>query len=208
MELVLASASPWRAELLKEVDFSFTIDPPDVREDIESYGCAPDICERLALLKARQVRSRHDEQAVVLGADTIVRIKNTILTKPEDSKGAAQMLRLLSGRTHIVETGIAMVGPRGEVCVREATGVQFRPISEAQILSYVASGECMDKAGAYAVQGGGTDFVTEIEGDYYNVVGMPITLVFELIRQTYPELLPSSPVLRSINSVTSLFTQD
>ena len=192
MNLVLGSASPRRAELLREADFSFTVDPPNVIEDIESYGNAPDVGERLALLKARQVRGRHDQRAVVLGADTIVRIENTVLAKPQDSEDAVRMLRLLSGQTHIVETGIALVGPRGEVCVHEATGVQFRPIIEAQIHSYVASGECMDKAGAYAIQSGASEFFTEIEGDYYNVVGMPVALVFDLIRQTYPELLPGS----------------
>lgn len=192
MNLVLGSASPRRAELLKQANFNFAVDPPDVREYIESYGDAPDICERLALLKARQVGSRHDEQAVVLGADTIVRIEDTILTKPKDSEDAARVLRILSGRTHIVETDIAIAGPMGEVCLREATGVQFRPILEAQIQSYLALGECMDKAGAYAIQGGAADFVTEIKGDYYNVVGMPVVLVFELIGQTYPELLPGS----------------
>jgi septum formation protein len=175
--LVLASASPRRADLLREAGIAFQIAPADIDES-ERVGESPEAyVERLAREKAEAVwRSR--PAAFVLGADTTVVADDQILAKPLDSADAARMLRLLAGRSHRVLTGVCLMGPsgynRGAVV---STVVTFGPLSEADVAWYVGTGEPLDKAGAYAVQGGASRFVQRIDGSFSNVVGLPMELV-------------------------------
>jgi septum formation protein len=198
--LVLASASPRRQELLRNAGISFTVHPADIDERQLPGELAIDCAERLAREKALTVwRTR--PQDLVLGADTIVVVDDAILGKPRDAADAARMLRLLSGRVHRVITGVCLVKPvlsgqysvasmkvaggdedtdknRELTSTSEITLVTMSEISEEEIQAYVASGEPMDKAGAYAIQGMAARWVPRIEGDYSNVVGLPIALVY------------------------------
>ena len=126
-------------------------------------------------------KERLDGQSLVLGADTTVTLDNTILGKPEDAADAARMLRLLSGRTHRVITGVAVVTAKGAEVAAEATAVRFLTLSEAEIADYVAGGEPMDKAGAYAIQGRAARWIPRIEGCYFNVMGLPLALVCSML---------------------------
>jgi septum formation protein len=186
--LVLASASPRRQELLRNADIAFTVQAADVSE-VSFAGESPKDCaERLAGEKARAVaRARpHD---FVLGADTIVVVDGFMLGKPRDPADAARMLDLLSGRAHEVITGVCLTGPgrsagrpRFEDTRSETTRVVMQQLTARDIASYVSSGEPMDKAGAYAIQGIASRWISRIEGDYFNVVGLPVTLVFRMLR--------------------------
>jgi septum formation protein len=186
--LVLASASPRRQELLRNAGITFTVQPADV-DETPLPGEPPRECaERLAREKALAVwRMRpHD---LVLGADTIVVVEETILGKPADADDAARMLRLLSGRVHRVITGVCLVeaaAQRSNEQLRtasETTLVTMSEISDDEIRAYVATGEPMDKAGAYAIQGMASRWIPRIEGDYSNVVGLPEALVYRMLRE-------------------------
>jgi septum formation protein len=180
--LVLASASPRRQELLRNANIPFEVQPADIDEDPLPNEPAQACAERLAREKARAIaQSRPND--VVLGADTVVVIDNQILNKPVDAPDAARMLRLLSGRTHRVITGVCLV-VRGHCEVgSEVTSVTMSEISDEEIAAYVATGEPMDKAGAYAIQGRASRWIPRIEGDYSNVVGLPVARVYRLLRQ-------------------------
>jgi len=200
--LVLASASPRRQELLRNVGISFAVQVADVVETPLPGEGARDCAERLAREKALKVwRAR--PQDVVLGADTVVVVDGTILGKPADGDDAARMLRMLSGREHRVITGVCLV--RGVVSgqgsaaskvkapareelksASETTVVRMSEISEREIRDYVATGEPMDKAGAYAIQGIASRWIPRIEGDYSNVVGLPVALVYRMLRKDGP----------------------
>ena len=181
--LILASASPRRAEILRSVGWEFTVAVADVDETpMPGEDPAPYV-ERLALAKARAVAANHPCQ-LVLGADTTVVVDETILGKPEDAGDARRMLRMLSGRRHQVLTGVALVrdgAAADERVTHQTTEVLFATLSDAEIDWYIATGEPMDKAGGYAIQGFGAVFIEEIRGDYWNVVGLPINLVYRLI---------------------------
>jgi septum formation protein len=187
--LVLASASPRRQELLHNAGMSFTVQPANVDETPIPGESARDCAERLAREKALAVwRTRPQE--LILGADTVVVIGTEILGKPSDFEDAARMLRLLSARQHQVITGVALVSarsasrniePRIEVS-SETTMVTMNELSETEIRDYVHSGEPMDKAGGYAIQGIASRWIPRIEGDYSNVVGLPIALVYRMLR--------------------------
>lgn len=190
--LVLASASPRRQELLRNAGISFAVQPADVDETPLKNEEPRECAERLAREKAMTVwRSRpHD---AVLGADTIVVVDETILGKPVDAEDAARMLRILSGRVHRVITGVCLIksrtsGARDENrnenlhLGSETTLVTMSEISDKEILDYVATGEPMDKAGAYAIQGIASRWIPRIEGDYSNVVGLPVALVYRMLR--------------------------
>ena len=185
--IILASASPRRAELLRAAAIPFETDASDV-DETRRPGELPDpYVRRLAEEKARAVAPKHPDR-VVLAADTVVVVDGDVLGKPQDAADAVRMLALLSGRTHSVLTGVCVVKAGGlpaeapqarrgvQVDVAE-TRVEFAPLSRADIEWYVASREPMDKAGAYAIQGLGSRFVTRIEGSYSNVVGLPVALV-------------------------------
>ena len=191
--LVLASASPRRRELLGNAGISFTVQAADINETPLAGESPQDCAERLAREKALAVFQSHPQQWV-LGADTIVVIDGVILGKPYDAEDAARMLRMLSGRTHTVITGVCLVGPgaSGQWSVAseaealtgsETTLVTFSQLSDDEIRNYVATGEPMDKAGAYAIQGIASRWIPRIEGDYSNVVGLPVALVYRMLRK-------------------------
>ncbi len=179
--LILASASPRRAELLAAAGFAFTVVHADIDETPLAGERPGAYVRRLAEAKARAVAPRFPGQAV-LGADTTVVVDGDILAKPVDAADAAAMLRRLQGRAHEVLTGVALVdGRRARVAVAE-TRVWFGPMTEDDIATYVATGEPMDKAGAYAIQGWASRHVTRIDGSYSNVVGLPVAVVHDLVR--------------------------
>ena len=187
--LVLASASPRRQELLRNAGIPFTAQPANVDETPHAGESPREYAERLSREKALAV-SRNRSQDLVLGADTIVVVDEKILGKPRDAEGAASMLRLLSGRTHQVITGVSMVGGKLRTAnpelrtASETTLVTMSDLSDADISEYIATGEPMDKAGAYAIQGVASRWIHRIDGDYSNVVGLPIALVYRMLRES------------------------
>ena len=182
--LILASASPRRQELLRNAAIRFEVQPADIDETPLAGESPRDCAERLAREKATTV-ARKRPQDHVLGADTIVVIDKTILGKPRDAADAARMLRLLSGRTHEVITGVCIadsIAGDGEPA-SETTRVTMRELSDDEIRDYVATGEPMDKAGAYAIQGIASRWIPCIEGDYSNVVGLPVALIYGILKK-------------------------
>jgi len=180
--LVLASASPRRQELLRNAGILFEVQPADIPEDPLPGEGARECAERLAREKALAIAEKRPAD-VVLGADTVVVIDGQILGKPTDAADAARMLRLLSGRDHEVITGICLVAGGQCSVASENTTVTMSEIAEKEIAGYIASGEPMDKAGAYAIQGIASRWIPRIEGDYSNVVGLPVALVCRILRQ-------------------------
>ena len=191
--LVLASASPRRQDLLRSAGISFTVQPADIDETVLN-GESPVTCaERLAREKALSI-SKTRPHDLILGADTVVVVNGIMLAKPVDTEDAARMLRMLSGRVHQVITGVSLVAPRQEAkpveqqlrtditTTSETTLVTFTEMSDSDIRYYVATGEPMDKAGAYAIQGMASRWIPRIEGDYSNVVGLPVALVYQMLR--------------------------
>jgi septum formation protein len=184
--LVLASASPRRSELLAQAGYQFTVHPAHINEDPLPGEEPITYVTRLAREKAaavfRDLASAHTPQEIaVLGADTTVTLDAHILGKPADPADAARMLRLLSGRTHRVVTGVALATSAGVEVAAEVTGVRFLSLSEDDIAAYVATSEPMDKAGAYAIQGRAARWIPRIEGCYFNVVGLPLALVTQML---------------------------
>ncbi|HEY8549704.1 MAG TPA: Maf family protein [Vicinamibacterales bacterium] len=177
--LVLASASPRRAELLSAAGFDFTVRPSDVDESVRPGEAPEDYVRRLALEKARHVAAPGE---LVLGADTAVVVDGDLLGKPRSREEAAGMLRRLSGRAHEVLTGVALVAGDREAVDLSRTTVHVHPISEEEIAWYVATPEPYDKAGGYAVQGLASRFIARLDGSYSNVVGLPVDLVYRLMR--------------------------
>jgi septum formation protein len=200
--LVLASASPRRRELLTQAGCAFEVAAADVDESVRAGEVPGDYVNRLAMEKARVVfeRSRYpthrdeaamngaqeilgamEESLVVLGADTTVVCDGEILGKPADAEDAIRMLRMLAGRTHEVMTGVAIASAGGVVSVVETTLVTFSVIPERELAAYCATAEPMDKAGAYGIQGYAARWIPRIEGDYFNVMGLPIARVVGMI---------------------------
>ena len=197
MPLVLASASPRRQELLRAAGVAITVQPTNIPE-VPRNGEAPTaFAERLAREKAWAIfKDRPND--FVLGADTIVVVDALILGKPTDRSDAARMLRLLAGRSHEVTTGVCLMGPRTAEAPNsvgaksdtslgdtrsETTRVTMTAFSEEEIQAYIATGEPMDKAGAYAIQGIASRWIPRVEGDYSNVVGLPVALVYRMLRE-------------------------
>jgi len=186
--LVLASASPRRAALLREAGWAFEVAPVDLDETLRPGETAQAYVERLAQAKAAAAASK-DPEAVVLGADTTVVVQGQVLGKPLDSSDAARMLRLLSGRTHDVLTGICLrKGLRSLVHV-ESSRVRIAALSDAEIEWYIGTGEPFDKAGGYAVQGLASRFIEAVDGSYSNVVGLPVASVNSLLKQLGCDIL-------------------
>ena len=181
VRLVLASASPRRAELLRAAGIAFDVLTADVDETLRDGEAADTYVTRLAEAKARAVIDRAGGRPV-LGADTVVVCGIDILGKPADAADARRMLRTLSGRTHVVMTGVCLIGPRPVVEIA-TSAVEFATLTDREIDWYVASGEPSDKAGAYAIQGLASRFVTAISGSYTNVVGLPVALVYDLCKK-------------------------
>lgn len=182
--LILASASPRRRELLSQAGFSFEVRPAAIDESVLPEEDPVAYVTRLAREKAQAVFAglgAAQSGAVVLGADTTVTIDGAILGKPVDAGEAKRMLRRLAGRVHRVATGVAVVSARGVAAMAETTTVEFLPMSEDEIAGYVASGEPMDKAGAYGIQGRAARWIPRIEGCYYNVMGLPLARVSAML---------------------------
>jgi septum formation protein len=190
--LILASASPSRRELLAQAGFTFEVHPAHIPEDPHPNEDPISYVIRLAREKAQSVfaefSSKGPAPPQVVGADTTVTLDNQILGKPENPADAARMLRLLSGRTHRVITGVALVTAERTQVASEATAVKFLTLSDQEIAAYIATGEPMDKAGAYAIQGRAARWIPRIEGDYFNVVGLPIALVTTMLESCSPGL--------------------
>ena len=181
--LLLASASPRRRELLARAGYTFDILPSGVDERRLVDESAEAFVVRIAMVKATAVSSRSDDGRIVLGADTVVVVDGEILGKPHDSDDAISMLRRLSGRAHEVVTGVALVRGADRRAAVATTRVTLVDLDDRAIGDYVATGEPMDKAGAYGVQGIASRFVDRIEGSYTNVVGLPMTLVDRLVKE-------------------------
>jgi len=183
--LVLASASPRRRELLTQAGYTFTVHPAHVPEDPLPGEAPIPYVTRLAREKAeavfRELSTKTPGPLQVVGADTTVTLDNQILAKPEDPADAARILRLLSGRSHHVITGVAVVTAGSTEVAAEVTAVRFLSLSDAEIESYVSTGEPMDKAGAYAIQGRAARWIPRVEGCYFNVVGLPLALVAAML---------------------------
>lgn len=189
--LLLASASPRRRDLLAQAGFVFEVDSIPINEERKPGEEPALLAQRLAREKAQAVHNARaekyktvGEELLVLGADTIVVCDRQVFGKPVDDKNAARMLRLLSGRTHEVITGICVISSRGEEVVAESTLVTMLDLSDEEIRAYIATGEPQDKAGAYAIQGRASRWIPRIEGCYFNVVGLPIARVTTMIAQT------------------------
>lgn len=184
MRLILASASPRRAELLTAAGFSFEVRAADVDERVRPGEAPDDYVRRLAIEKAAAAQTGLATDGVLtIGADTAVIVDGEILGKPADRADAARMLRRLSGRAHAVLTGVSVRSGVRHLDLVDETRVFMQRLSEEDVAWYVASGEGLDKAGAYAIQGLASRFIPRIEGSYSNVVGLPVARVAELIRQ-------------------------
>ncbi len=182
-KLILASASPRRQELLHEAGVEFEVFPADISEDLNPGEAPLNYALRMAQEKALKVAKRFPD-SYVLGADTIVIVDDEVLGKPRNAQDAGRMLTMLSGRGHQVTTAVSLVAPGQPTETRSCTTkVYFRKLGNDEIQRYVASGEPLDKAGAYAIQGGAAPWVIRLEGDYSNVVGLPVPLVAEMLRK-------------------------
>ena len=187
MSLILASQSPRRRELLGLFRRPFTVRVADIDETMDPSRPPAEEVARISRRKAEAVPRERDE--VVIAADTIVVCGGEVLGKPRDEADAFRMLRLLSGREHQVMTGLTVLrGDRAVTCT-EVTDIHFRPLSDGEILAYIRTGEPMDKAGAYGIQGGAALFASRLEGDYFNVVGLPVCRLGEILRQLVPEIM-------------------
>jgi septum formation protein len=182
--IILASVSPRRRELLSQIGVAFTVDPADVDETVRPGEGPEAYAARVALAKAKAAAGRRRE-GIVIAADTIVVLGDEILGKPVDALDAERMLTLLSGKVHRVITAIAVLdAASGRTAIRTAvTNVRFRSLTEREISSYVGTGEPLDKAGAYGIQEKGSLLVEGIEGCYFNVVGLPLTLLAEMLKE-------------------------
>ena len=179
--VVLASASPRRADILRQLGLEAIVRPAEVDERYLAGESPAEHVERLARLKAERVAAA-EADALVIGGDTVVLLDgDRVLGKPADADDAARTLLSLSGRTHAVLSGLALAGPHGTVSTVARTEVRFRELSEREARAYVASGEPMDKAGAYGIQGLGAALVEAISGDYYSVVGFPVSAFIGLL---------------------------
>ena len=181
-KMVLASGSPRRSEILNSVGWEFTKDVPDI-DETELPGEAPDkYVQRLAKMKGKTVAARHPGE-LVLAADTTVVIDDAIIGKPTDLADARRMLKMLSGKRHDVLTGVALVKNGTAQVAMQRTSVKFTELTDAEINFLAEMGDPLDKAGAYAVQAQAALFIEGIEGDYWNVVGLPINLVYEVVKK-------------------------
>lgn len=189
-EIILASASPRRAELLRYLGVAFRVVPSEVEEDPGESLFAPELALKRAKTKAFVVAQNHP-QAVVLGVDTVVCCNGEILGKPRDHEDAARMLRLLAGRVHEVSTGMVLKQESASWQQEEVvtTRVYFRDLDEREIQGYLATGEPFDKAGGYGIQGYGALLVEKIEGCYFNVVGLPLAKLGEMLKSFGVDLL-------------------
>ena len=187
MQLILASASPRRKELLGLFHIPFTIRVADIDETMDENKAPFDEVARVSRLKALAIAREPED--LVIAADTIVVCEGKVLGKPKTETEAVEMLSLLSGRDHQVMTGCTVVRGDASVTFTEVTDLHFRPLSRKEIENYVASGEPMDKAGAYGIQGGAALFCERMVGDYYNVMGLPVCRLGQVLKTLAPEVM-------------------
>lgn len=187
MHLILASASPRRQELLKLFGYPFSVRAADIDETMDPAGNPFDEVARLSREKALAVPREPED--VVIAADTIVVCGGRVLGKPHSPREAAGMLNLLSGRDHQVMTGCSIVRDDRCISFTEVTDLHFRPLAQSEIDRYVRSSEPMDKAGAYGIQGGAALFCSRLEGDYYNVMGLPVCRLGQYLKEIAPEIM-------------------
>ncbi len=186
MNLILASASPRRQELLRIFGCPFTVRAADIDETMDPDKAPFDEVARVSLQKAQAIAAGQDD--VIIAADTIVVCCGKVLGKPRDAEDARRMLSLLSGRDHQVMTGCTVVRGGRAVTFTEVTDLHFRPLLPQEIRRYILTGEPMDKAGAYGIQGGAALFCQRMEGDYYNVMGLPLCRLGQVLRDMAPEI--------------------
>lgn len=186
MNLILASASPRRQELLKVFGCPFTVRAADIDETMDPDKAPFDEVARVSRQKAQAIAAGQDD--VIIAADTIVVCCGKVLGKPRDAEDARRMLSLLSGRDHQVMTGCTVVRGSRAVTFTEVTDLHFRPLLPQEIRRYILTGEPMDKAGAYGIQGGAALFCQRMEGDYYNVMGLPLCRLGQVLRDMAPEM--------------------
>ncbi len=186
MNLILASASPRRQELLKVFGCPFTVRAADIDETMDPDKAPFDEVARVSRQKAQAIAAGQDD--VIIAADTIVVCCGKVLGKPRDAEDARRMLSLLSGRDHQVMTGCTVVRGSRAVTFTEVTDLHFRPLLPQEIRRYILTGEPMDKAGAYGIQGGAALFCQRMEGDYYNVMGLPLCRLGQVLRDMAPEI--------------------
>ena len=187
MNLILASASPRRKELLSLFHIPFTIRVADIDEAMDPHKAPFDEVARVSRMKALAVP--HGEDDVIIAADTIVVCEGKVLGKPHSRDEAVSMLQLLSGRDHQVMTGCTLLRGDKALTFTEVTDLHFRDLRPEEIAAYVESGEPMDKAGSYGIQGGAALFCTGMKGDYYNVMGLPVCALGEVLKAAAPELM-------------------
>lgn len=186
-KIILASASPRRQELLKYIVPEFEVKPADIDETLPADVPPEKAAEFLAVQKAKHTAKQYPE-CVVIGSDTVVIIDSTILGKPADKADAERMLKLLSGRTHKVVTGVCIACGEKTDSFSCETKVKFYPLTEEEILDYIATGEPMDKAGAYGIQGYGSILAEGIEGDFFNVMGLPVAMLKRRLEKFIKEI--------------------
>ena len=184
MDIILASQSPRRRELLSQMGLKgFKVTSPEVDEEIDGNLPPARIVEELSLRKASAVAEHADEDDLIIAADTIVVLDGAVLGKPADEREALEMLTALQGRRHTVCTGVTVRQGQRLLTRAQSTDVYFRPATERELRAYIAGGEPMDKAGAYGVQGQGALLVERIDGDFFNVMGLPVVLLEEMLRE-------------------------
>lgn len=187
MEVILASQSPRRKELMGLFGFPFSVRVADVDEWMDPQKPPFDEVARVSLLKARAISRQ--ETDIVIAADTIVVCDGVVLGKPKDEQDAFRMLKMLSGRAHQVMTGLTVLQGAETYTCTEVTDIHFCALTDRQIQNYIATGEPMDKAGSYGIQGGAALFADRIEGDYYNVVGLPVCRLGQILQQLAPQIM-------------------
>lgn len=184
-KIILASKSPRRAEILQNLGVDFTTEPANTDESVENSTLPQDAVKIISRRKAEYILSRHSDDVLVISADTVVTDGKALIGKPKDETDAFNILKSLSGKTHLVCTGFTLCDKNTvftDVCV---TSVKFRDLSDDEICRYIATGEPMDKAGAYGIQGKGSLFVEGINGDYFNVVGLPVSRVSKALENKF-----------------------
>ena len=187
MKLILASQSPRRRELLGLFRLPFTVRVADIDETMDPARSPAEEVARVSLEKARAVERAADD--VIIAADTIVVLGDQLLGKPRDEAHAEEMLASLSGRAHQVMTGVTVLRGDRSITATEITDIHFRELSNREIRRYIATGEPMDKAGSYGIQGGAALFASRIEGDYDNVLGLPVCRLLQMLRELAPDIM-------------------
>ena len=183
LDIILASQSPRRRELMGQIGLKFKVVSPNVDEHVEGNPSPAQLVEELSLRKARAVERQGEEESLIIAADTVVALEGTVLGKPKTERDAFSMLSALSGNRHYVYTGLTVIQGGRAVTQHEVTTVTFRELEPDEIGSYIATGEPMDKAGAYGIQGRCAIYIEKIQGDYNNVVGLPVARIYQEMKK-------------------------